>query len=441
MTDSDLWSSVSENSFLSRPPESARALAQLRPHLQVHFAKFLDFLDLLKTNSWAYESLLLSLLKARKASHLPEQDMADISHALVAIDFVDRSVEFLRQIMGELHMDFLTELPELAELPSSEMRCVRVLRGIFLNLSSVSMEFGKRLADTGVLEDLMEDIKHMTHLTAKALEENLLYLYSMGTIHNCCRNPQVVPVLRQLGAVDHITPFLSKGDQTLARAIALMTVSYLVNESQLSLLEMSPGILQYYTDRVQQALAAQKGHNGGWRTEEVLSGLSMLAKNDFNKRLMVAKGLIKPVATVLQSSTRTEEEKQSAVGIVAVLAEDEENARVFQRDRELLKTVSGLQDSKNQKIRDSAVRVLNLVNRHDSVKPSSSNLLEDLLADSFNTLSILDVGEVEFLLEQLNLADKGSCDVTTNISVVDLLRALADLAKDESQRREIFARV
>ena len=37
-----------------------------------------------------------------------------------------------------------------------------------------------------------------------------VYLLSLGTIHNCLRHPDVIPIVKQMDIVPHVAPFLDK---------------------------------------------------------------------------------------------------------------------------------------------------------------------------------------------------------------------------------------
>ena len=74
---------------------------------------------------------------------------------------------------------------------------------------------------------------------------------------------------------------------SVVKAVALMTLSYFVDESQLDLVRLDAQMLQFFLDNIQAALHSRKLLHGKWTTSEVIRGLSNLAKNDFNKRLMV----------------------------------------------------------------------------------------------------------------------------------------------------------
>ena len=67
--------------------------------------------------------------------------------------------------------------------------------------------------------------------------------------------------------------------------------------------------------------------------------------------------------------------------------------------------------------------------------------LADLLADQLNVLTILGLGMVEFVLNQLNDLATGSRQAGSDVtSRVKALAAMKGLAADDSCRREILAR-
>ena len=72
--------------------------------------------------------------------------------------------------------------------------------------------------------------------------------------------------------------------------MALTTLSYIVDETQLDLLRLDFEMLQFFLSKVQGALAEGKTIYAQCMASEMIRGLSNLAKNDFNKRLTVAQG-------------------------------------------------------------------------------------------------------------------------------------------------------
>ena len=157
-------------------PEDLQTVCKLYqkcPQLWADFRNLIDFLDLLTENFQAYKELYLHLCKMGIyiEGHCSSEDQTDdFFHFAVAIGFVERSVEFSRQIMLEMGKTYNTEFPSMSRVDIGfDMRCLHVLRSHFLNSTSSSSQFRLRLAQTGFFEDLVEDIKHIRHQSAEAL--------------------------------------------------------------------------------------------------------------------------------------------------------------------------------------------------------------------------------------------------------------------------------
>lgn len=99
---------------------------------------------------------------------------ADLSIFATIVGFAESGVDLLRQIMRDKGMYYVTEftLPHTTE----EMACLWLVRNIFMLFSTSGMEFRLRLAQTGVLQDLLEDLKHMKHLVPECLVFEIFYV-------------------------------------------------------------------------------------------------------------------------------------------------------------------------------------------------------------------------------------------------------------------------
>ena len=94
----------------------------------------------------------------------------DLALFAVSVGFVERTVHFSRQIMREMGKTYNTEFPPFSRVDAGfDMLCLHRLREQFLNCTSLSSLFCLRLAQTGFLEDLVEDVKHIKHQSAEAL--------------------------------------------------------------------------------------------------------------------------------------------------------------------------------------------------------------------------------------------------------------------------------
>ena len=48
------------------------------------------------------------------------------------------------------------------------------------------------------------------------IQGNVFFL-SLGTLNNCCRHPDVIPLVKQMNIVHHITPFLDKRSKSQSK--------------------------------------------------------------------------------------------------------------------------------------------------------------------------------------------------------------------------------
>ena len=77
--------------------------------------------------------------------------------------------------MREMGKTYNTEFtPFSCESTAFDVRCLYLLRSHILNSAGISSLFRLRLAQTGFFEDLVEDIKHIKHLSGEALVSMVL---------------------------------------------------------------------------------------------------------------------------------------------------------------------------------------------------------------------------------------------------------------------------
>ena len=71
---------------------------------------------------------------------------------------------------------------------------------------------------------------------------------------------------------------------------------------------------------------------------------------------------------------------------------------------------------------------------------ATSPHLAEMLADQVNILTILGMGQVEFVLDQLTSLTAEGGNSSSDVTRAKVLQALTELAGDEGCRREIMAR-
>ncbi|XP_025099780.1 uncharacterized protein LOC112567337 isoform X1 [Pomacea canaliculata] len=411
--------------------ETIRTLFQQRPDLWDDFKTLTEVVDCLNNHVTDYQKVH-GLLKRIYGSTIvnSEKGREAFSHFAAALQFAEKSVEFMRQTMIKKGLTYITQftLPH----PDVESLCLFLLRSIFLNCSCSSKEFATQLAKTGVLQDLMEDLKHMKNQSAERLKKGEAFKPAIGIIINCCRTFDGVAIVRAMNVKDDLKPFLSKDDHDI-QALAFCTLSFLVEDDELDLLKVNKLLLQYCFQCIYGAADSKSDGYNGWLMEEVLSLLSRLARNDYNKRLILRTGGLKMLGMVLES--RTEVEQANAIKLLTQLAVEAEGKLLMQADTSLLMTVSKLESDENRPFREQAADLLRTIHEINTT-PVQQEILT-LLKDRVNALAILDTSEVGFVLCQLQVLATGGRHNHKEYSAIQLLEVLSLFVKRDKQKQQM----
>ncbi|KAK7103172.1 uncharacterized protein [Littorina saxatilis] len=443
-------SPASEKCQLS--PEDKQTILRLYqqwPQLWSDFRTVIDFTDLAdKPNQTSYALIHTCLLKVY-ASHervySDDERVKSFGLFCSVTGFVEVTVTLYRQVMTGMNLSYLTDMSFTDTGKQDSGAILQTLRSCFLNFCVKSEAFSLRLAQAGYLDDALEDLKHIQHMSADALETNGVYFNSAGTIHNVCMHPASLAVVKRMDMVQHIAPFAAKkGGRQMVPAIAYMIMSFIVPDDQLDLLRIDTNTLQYLLDKVKRAVDSHRPDDKGWNTDALLVVFSDLSRCPFNKRIFVAQGAMEVLKLVLKTADRTDKEKRAAVDTVIQLADDPHNLHIIQLDRDLSQNLDNLEATASQEIRDAVSKLLPMIRRpcrseEDSEYERSFPNLSDLLSDESNVLIILEMGEVEYVMDQLtHFSAEGG---TSNGTCLKVLQALTELScKDEACRREILAR-
>ena len=74
------------------------------------------------------------------------------------------------------------------------------------------------------------------------------------------------------------------------KGLALIAMAFLVEDCDLDLIQLDCDTLQYFLDTTAASFASQGLESEGWQTDAVVHGLSQFARNDVNRRRIVAQG-------------------------------------------------------------------------------------------------------------------------------------------------------
>ena len=142
------------------------------------FHLVVDLVDYLHTDSWDFQTsrnYLLQVLRNRQTGR--ESHTRSHTHDVVlgqfcvAVGAVEAMVDLYQHICQEKGKTYVTEL--LPPFAADDIWCVYFLKSIFLGISCFSMEFRLRLARSGFLDFVMDDLRHMQHLSSDSLVRTL----------------------------------------------------------------------------------------------------------------------------------------------------------------------------------------------------------------------------------------------------------------------------
>lgn len=151
--------------------ETIRTLFQQRPELWDDFKILMELTDCLNEQARDCNKLWDLLKKISNGVCAKTENVLDFSRFAAVLRFAEKSVGFMRQTMLRKGLPFITEFT--FPLPDVETACLYILRSLFLNLSCSGREFATQLAKTGVLKDLVEDLKHIQDQSAEKLVSDI----------------------------------------------------------------------------------------------------------------------------------------------------------------------------------------------------------------------------------------------------------------------------
>ena len=151
--------------------------------------------------------------------------------------------------------------------------------------------------------------------------------------------------------------YFAKSDIAIVSPLALLSLAYVVDEESNHLILAAEEILGALTSLLQKAFESERRKFDGFSAKELAEGLSRLAINDTNKRVLGEKGAIQVLVSIIKTSNDNSE-KDSAVNALWVLAFDENNKKAITQDKETLDILRRLQQSDDPEVQKAAAGAL-----------------------------------------------------------------------------------
>ncbi|XP_071108142.1 uncharacterized protein [Haliotis cracherodii] len=271
-----------------------------------------------------------------------ERNRTHMADFLAEIDAAIVLYASYKALMTKEKLEYMTDSILHGLITKPEMMFVFTIRGIMWNYSDASSLFSERLGSTGVFEDLGKDLQHMK-------EGDLGYSFEscVGILHNTSKNPANRPLMRAQEISKHLLPFL-KSKKTDVKMVTLLTLSYILDESQNDLLLADDSVFDFILSMIKLAWKAQDHRYNGFSVMELVEGLTGLAKNDDNKKLIEKKGAVPTVMKIVKDGS--DDEKLVAVKCIWELSFDKDNRKTFHENEELMKLLKSVKMSDNKKL-------------------------------------------------------------------------------------------
>ena len=185
-------------------------------------------------------------------------------------------------------------------------------------------------------------------------EPPLLIFNCLGILHNISRRLRD----RELFANNEKTLlYFAKVENTGVAVTALLCLAYLVNEVTNHLISANENLLCFIIAMLNKAYQSEDRRCFGFSAKELAEGLSHLAINDHNKKILGQNGAIRVLTATLQTSN-DDEETASGARALWMLAFDDTNKDKIRQEEGTLNTIRALYHSANPEVQEAAAGAL-----------------------------------------------------------------------------------
>ena len=254
--------------------------------------------------------------------------------------------------------------------------CLSETLGVIVGFSDFHQGFCSACADAGVISMCFENIKRIDAENPNWEEKynvTELILNSIGILHNILwrlRDRELFANREQT-----LLHFAKTKVRTIA-ALSLLTLAYVVDENTNHLISADKNLLRFIIILLDEAWQSEDRHSNGFSAKELAEGLSHLAVNDDNKKILGQIGVIPVLIQVIKTSNE-DEEKASATRALWMVAFNDNNRKRIRQEEGAMDILHQLQQSKNSEVQKAAAGALweleGKTARHSERMKSSGN--------------------------------------------------------------------
>ena len=251
-----------------------------------------------------------------------------------------------------------------SEDESWDFTCFSRLHGVLVtiqNFADFHHGFCSAIAQAGVVSMCLENIVRLDRENdnwqsgdEESREPLRLIVACLGILHNISRRLRD----QELFANNEKTLFyFAKVKNTGVAFTALLCLAYLVNEDTNHLISADENLLCFIIIMLNKAYQSEDRRCNGYSTKELAEGLSHLAINDSNKKILGQNGAIRVLTAILQTSS-DDEETASGARALWMLAFDDTNKDKIRQEEGTLDTLRALYHSANPEVQKAAAGAL-----------------------------------------------------------------------------------
>lgn len=238
--------------------------------------------------------------------------------------------------------------------------CLQDVLATIQNLADFHDGFCSAIAQAGVVSMCLENIVRLDrendNWQSGDEESEPLQLIDacLGILHNISRRLRD----RELFANNEKTLlYFAKVKNTGVAVTALLCLAYLVNEDTNHLISADENLLCFIITILNGAYQFEDRRWDGYSAKELAEGLSHLAINDNNKKILGQNGAIRVLTATLQTSN-DDEETASGARALWMLAFDDTNKDKIRQEEGTLDTLHALYHSANPEVQKAAAGAL-----------------------------------------------------------------------------------
>ena len=133
------------------------------------------------------------------------------------------------------------------------------------------------------------------------------------------------------GNSEETLPYFAKVKVPAIAIVSLLCLAYLVNEESNHLILADENLLNFIIQMLDEAWQSEHHRSNGYSAKELAEGLSYLAINDKNKKVLEYKGAVRVLISIVKTSNE-DEEIASAARALWMLAFDNNNKETIRRE-------------------------------------------------------------------------------------------------------------